>query len=162
MPVTRFMLQALAVSGGLGLAALVGGAGGAGEQAHKVMPSEKVTFAPGPATLPEGAQVAVLFGSPAEEGPFVIRLKFPAGYEVPPHSHSKEEHVTVISGTLGMNAGETLNREDSHILSAGSFVRMPAGQPHYAWTDEETVLQINGMGPFDITYVDESQDPRVN
>jgi hypothetical protein len=57
----------------------------AAEEHHTVVPAEDVTRSPGPPTLPSGAQVAVLFGSPAEEGPFVIRLKFPAGYEVPAH-----------------------------------------------------------------------------
>ena len=46
-----------------------------------------------------GAQAAVLLGNPAKEGPFVLRLKFPAGFIVPPHRHSKDEFVTVISGS---------------------------------------------------------------
>jgi quercetin dioxygenase-like cupin family protein len=120
-----------------------------------------VTFDPGPPTLPAGAQVAVLLGSPAKEGPFVIRLKFPAGYVIPPHRHSKEEHVTVISGSFGMASGEKFDAA-APVLPAGSFVQIPVGQAHFAWTEEEAVVQINGMGPFDIEYVDSKDDPRTN
>jgi len=73
-----------------------------------MIPADEVVCNPGPATLPEGAQIAVLLGSPAEEGPFVIRLKFPAGYEIPPHRHPQEEHVTVLSGGFGMGAGRRM------------------------------------------------------
>ena len=55
---------------------------------HTVVAADQVTFNPGPPTLPPGAQIAVLLGSPAKEGPFVIRLKFPADFIVPPHRHS--------------------------------------------------------------------------
>jgi len=41
----------------------------AADEHHTVVPAEEVTWSPGPPTLPSGAQLAVLFGSPAEEGP---------------------------------------------------------------------------------------------
>jgi quercetin dioxygenase-like cupin family protein len=132
------------------------------EEHHTVVPVDEVSWGPGPPTLPSGAELAVLFGSPAEDGPFVIRLKFPAGYEVPPHWHSKDEHVTVIAGAFGMGTGEMADRTAAPLLAAGSFVGIPARMPHYAWTDRETVVQINGMGPFDITYVNPKDDPRTN
>jgi hypothetical protein len=135
---------------------------GAAEEHHTVVPADDVSWSPGPPTLPSGAQLAVLFGSPAEDGPFVIRLKFPAGYEVPPHWHSKAEHVTVIAGEFGMGTGEVPERAAAPLLAAGSFVGIPARMPHYAWADQETVVQINGMGPFDITYVNSKDDPRTN
>ena len=135
---------------------------GAAEEHHTVVPADDVSWSPGPPTLPSGAQLAVLFGSPAEDGPFVIRLKFPAGYEVPPHWHSKDEHVTVIAGAFGMGAGDALDGDAAPLLAADSFVRIPARMPHFAWTEQETVVQINGMGPFDITYVNAKDDPRTN
>ena len=133
-----------------------------GEAHHKMIPADEVVFNPGPATLPEGAQIAVLLGSPAEEGPFVIRLKFPAGYVIPPHRHPQEEHVTVLSGGFGMGAGEAHDRQAAPLLPPGSFVRIPRGAAHYAWTNEETVVQLNGTGPFGIEYVNEAEDPRTN
>jgi quercetin dioxygenase-like cupin family protein len=132
----------------------------ASEQHHTVVPAETMAWNAGPPTLPAGAQIAVLHGHPAKEGPFVIRLKFPADFQVPPHRHSKEEHVTVISGRFGMSTGEKMNRDAAPLLAPGSFVRIPSGAAHYAWTDQETVVQINGMGPFDVVYVNPDDDPR--
>jgi quercetin dioxygenase-like cupin family protein len=141
--------------------ALSGHAASAGEEHHVAIPADEVTFKPGPPTLPPGAEIAVLLGSPAEEGPFVIRLKFPADYEVPPHRHSKEEHVTVISGAFGMSTGKMHDRAMAPLLPVGSFVRIPADEAHFAWTDRETVVQINGMGPFGVEYVNAEDDPRT-
>lgn len=134
----------------------------AAEEHHTAFAADEVEFNPGPPTLPSGAEIAILLGNPAEEGPFVIRLKFPGGYEVPPHRHPKEEHVTVISGAFGMATGETHDRSAAALLPVGSFVRIPAGEAHFAWTEEETVVQLNGMGPFGVEYVDAKDDPRTN
>jgi quercetin dioxygenase-like cupin family protein len=127
---------------------------------HTVVSADAVTWGPAPPSLPPGAQAAALLGSPAKEGPFVLRLKFPTGFTVPPHRHSKDEFVTVISGRFAVAAGEKLDRS-AKPLAAGSFVHLPAGMPHYAWADGETVVQINGVGPFDVKYVDPKDDPRI-
>ena len=127
---------------------------------HTVVPADKITWAPGPASLPAGAQLAVLLGSPAKEGPFVIRLKFPDGFVVPPHRHSKDEFLTVVSGRFGVGAGEKFDKEVAVPLAATSFVHLPAGMPHYARADGETIVQINGVGPFDVVYIDPKDDPR--
>jgi quercetin dioxygenase-like cupin family protein len=127
---------------------------------HTAVPIEAVKWGAAPPSLPPGAQAAALLGSPAKEGPFVLRLKFPDGFTVPPHRHSKDEFVTVIAGRFVVGAGEKQDRPAAKPLSAGSFVHLPAGMPHYAWADGETVVQINGVGPFDITYVDPKDDPR--
>jgi quercetin dioxygenase-like cupin family protein len=80
---------------------------------------------------------------------------------VPPHRHSKDELVTVISGRFTIAAGEKLDRAALKALPPGSFFHLPAGTPHYAWAEAETVVQINGVGPFDVTYVDRKDDPRA-
>ena len=132
----------------------------AADQHHTVVPADEVKWGPAPASLPPGAQAAALLGSPAKEGPFVLRLKFPAGFTVPPHRHSKDEFVTVISGKFGITAGEKIDRAAVKHLPPASFVHLPAGMAHYAVTEVETVVQINGMGPFDVVYVDPKDDPR--
>ena len=91
----------------------------------------------------------------------MLRLKFPAGFVVPPHRHSKDEFVTVISGRFTIGAGEKLDRAAGKTLPAGSFVHLPAGMPHYAWANGKTIVQINGTGPFDVKYVDPKDDPRT-
>jgi quercetin dioxygenase-like cupin family protein len=162
----KHALRSIAVVRGLALslaAAAVFGAATqpqAAESHHTVVSADSVKWGPAPPSLPPGAQAATLLGSPAKEGPFVIRLRFPAGFIVPPHRHSKDEFVTVISGGFAIAAGEKLDRAASKPLPAGSFVHLPAGMPHYAWANGETVVQINGMGPFDVKYVDPQDDPR--
>ena len=126
---------------------------------HTVVPGDTVTWGPAPPSLPPGAQAAIMLGSPAKEGPFVLRLKFPAGFVVPPHRHSKDEFVTVLSGKAAFGAGEKVDHSLKPLPPA-SFVHLPAGMPHYVWVAEEAVVQVNGMGPFDVIYIDPKDDPR--
>lgn len=127
---------------------------------HTVLSADMIEWRAGPPSLPKGTQMAVLHGSPAQQGPFVLRLKFPAGFIVPPHRHSKDEFVTVIAGAFTITAGEVVDRAAIKPLPAGSFLHMPAGTAHYAYAETEAVVQINGMGPFDVAYVRPGDDPR--
>ncbi len=145
----------------LGCAELVGAAATLADAAHHtIVAGDAVKWGPAPPSLPSGAQAAILLGNPAQEGPFVLRLKFPDGFTVPPHRHSKDEFVTVISGKFAVSAGEKVDRGSVKPLPPASFVHLPAGMAHYAWADGEAVVQINGFGPFDVTYVDPKDDPR--
>lgn len=144
-------------------AAILDGSGSAwaADLHHTVVPADAVKWGPAPPSLPPGAQAAALLGSPAQAGPFVLRLKLPAGFVVPPHRHSKDEFVTVISGKFAIGSGEKLDRAAAQQLTPAGFVHLPAGMAHYAIAvDSETVVQINGMGPFDVTYIDPKDDPR--
>jgi quercetin dioxygenase-like cupin family protein len=127
---------------------------------HTVVPADAVTWGEAPPSLPAGAQAAALLGSPGQEGPFVLRLKFPAGFIIPPHHHSKDEFVTVISGRVAITSGERVDLPALEPVPAGSFIHLPAGMPHYLWAAEETIVQINGVGPFNVVYLDPADDPR--
>ncbi len=126
---------------------------------HTVGPADEGKWGPAPPSLPPGAQASALLGHPSKEGPFVLRLKFPSGFVVPPHRHSKDEFVTVLAGGFAIGSGEKLDRNVKP-LSTGSFVHLPAGMPHFASAVGETIVQINGVGPFDVIYVDPKDDPR--
>jgi quercetin dioxygenase-like cupin family protein len=104
---------------------------------HTVVHADEVKWGAAPASLPPGAQASALLGSPAKEGPFVLRLKLPKGFVIPPHRHTKDEFVTVISGSFHLTAGEQVDRSAKG-LKASSFVHLPAGMPHFAFTTEET------------------------
>ena len=121
---------------------------------------DAVIWKSGPASLPEGAQVAVLEGDLTKAEPHTFRLRFPDGYRVAPHSHPLREHITVLQGTLMMGMGETFDREAADPLPAGSFFVLPTGDRHYVWTEGETVVQLHGIGPWGIEYVDPADDPR--
>ena len=139
--------------------AAASGTAQAADQHHTAVHADAVKWGAAPPSLPPGAQAAVLLGSPAKEGPFVLRLKFPAGFVIPPHRHSKDEFVTVISGRVLIASGEKVDRSMKGLPQA-SFVHLPAGMPHYAWAQVESVVQINGTGPFDVTYLNPADDPR--
>lgn len=114
-----------------------------------------------PPGLPPGAKVAVLDGDPAKAGGlFTLRLRAPGGYTVPPHWHSADENITVLDGSLGLGTGDTFDKDRVRYLPAGAFARMPKGERHYAITKGTTEIQVHGVGPFDITYVDPKDDPR--
>ena len=91
---------------------------------------------------------------------FALRLKLPAGYRVPPHTHPVDEVVTVISGTFSLGMGETADQSSAQPLPAGSFFALPPGTPHFVFIDEETVIQISTVGPWGLTYVNPADDPR--
>ena len=98
--------------------------------------------------LPPGAQVAVLYGDPSKAGLFAIRFKFPAGYEIPTHSHPTDEFITIISGSGRMAFGEKADAANAQPLPAGAFMSLPAGAWHHLWIDAETLVELHSMGPF--------------
>jgi quercetin dioxygenase-like cupin family protein len=143
--------------------ALAGGASTALAESmdgHTIVAPQEIKWAPAPAVLPPGAEVAVLFGDPSKEGLFAMRLKLPEGYSVPPHMHPVDEVVTVISGSFGLGMGKTADQSKAEALPAGSFFALPPGEPHYVFIDEETVIQISTVGPWGLTYVNPADDPR--
>jgi quercetin dioxygenase-like cupin family protein len=111
-------------------------------------------------SLPPGAKVAVIQGPMDQAAPFIIRLKFPADYKVGAHWHPAIEHATVLSGTLNMGIGDKLDPAKTKALPAGSVSIIPPKTNHFGWTKEETVVQVHGVGPWGITYVDPADDPR--
>jgi quercetin dioxygenase-like cupin family protein len=127
---------------------------------HKIVQPQETQWEPGPAALPPGAQRAVLLGDPGKEGLYVLRLKVPKGYRIPPHTHPHHEVVTVISGTINLGMGETADPAKAKALPAGTFFTMPPGMAHFAYFEEETILQSNAIGPSSINYINPKDDPR--
>jgi quercetin dioxygenase-like cupin family protein len=84
----------------IGVAALV-----LGSAAQSQINPAGLKWGPAPPGLPKGAQLALLSGNPETKGLFTIRLRFPAGYTVPPHHHTTDEHVTVMSGKMALGMG---------------------------------------------------------
>lgn len=115
-------------------------------------------------TLPPGARMALIEGTPdtlfTQPVPFTFRLKLPANYEIPAHHHPFIEHATVISGALHMGYGDKVDRSRSKTLPAGSVAVMQADTKHFSWTEEETIVQIHGVGPLIVHYADPAKDPR--
>ena len=107
-----------------------------------------------------GAKVAVVEGPMNEEKPFILRIKFPADYRIAPHFHSSIEHVTVISGEFFMGMGEKFQKGKATGLKRGDIAIMQPKTAHYAFTKKAAEVQVHGMGPWTLTYVNPADDPR--
>lgn len=119
-----------------------------------------VAYEPGPANLPKGTQISRVAGDPAKPGPFVLRLKIPANAVIAPHTHSKPETLTILSGSIYHEHGRSLDKTKGSALKTGGFVYLPEDMPHALWTTDEPVeLQVNGSGPFGLNYIDPTDDP---
>jgi hypothetical protein len=127
---------------------------------HGFFEAGKVQWKDGPPSLPAGAKFALLEGNPSQEGLFTMRLWLPDGFKIPPHWHPAVEHITVISGEFHLGMGETFDLSKGNALPAGAFGFMAAQMRHYAWTRGDTVLQLHGVGPWQINYVNPADDPR--
>ena len=113
-----------------------------------------------PAAYGKGALLAVVRGDPTKEGMYVVRLKVPAGFKIPAHTHPNDENVTVLSGSFNIGTGDKLDEKKGVLVTAGGYSFVHKGMRHYAWFTEDTVIQLHGMGPQGITYVDPADDPR--
>jgi quercetin dioxygenase-like cupin family protein len=122
--------------------------------------ANELDWKPAPADLPRGADVAALFGDPQASGPFVVRLRAPAGYQVPAHKHPDTETVTVLSGTLRFGEGLRLDPRAEKFLHAGDFFAAASGMGHWFTVNEDAVVQVTGVGPWKVEYLDPRDDPR--
>ena len=130
------------------------------EDAHVAIAPNDIKWGPAPKVFPPGAEAALIFGDPSKEGLFALRLKFPAGYAIPPHTHPAIEVVTVLSGTTKLGMGETADPSATTVLPTGSFFALPEGMAHFVFYDEATVIQLTTNGPWGLTYVNPADDPR--
>ena len=120
----------------------------------------KIAWAPGPPSLPQGAELAVVEGDPAKAGAFTMRLRMPDGYRIPAHFHPVVEHVTVLQGTFLVGMGETFDATTLSELPADTFAALAPGVRHFAQARGQTVIQLHGVGPWSLTYVNPADDPR--
>ncbi|HWE42949.1 MAG TPA: cupin domain-containing protein [Gemmatimonadaceae bacterium] len=127
--------------------------------AAKAAAGEDFTWGPAPAIFPAGAEMAVLQGNPGGTEMFTVRLRFPNGYRIAPHTHPTDEHVTVIHGHLKVGMGETVDAKSMMTLKPGGFVTAPAKMAHYVTAVGPTVVQVSAMGPFAMTYVNPADTP---
>jgi hypothetical protein len=137
----------------------------------------ELKWGPAPAVFPAGAKMAVLQGDPGKAELYTVRLDMPDGYRIAPHWHPTDEQVTVISGSFMVGMGdkmdmsgmkdmmgkkESMGKMDMSkmmTLTAGGFITAPANAHHYAMARGRTIVQVHGMGPFQLTYVNAADDP---
>ena len=146
------ILVLVAIAGLIPLAAssLSGQAGKAAAPAHKIIHPSELKWTP----IIQGSDMAVVAGDPDKEGePFVIRIRQAAGANVPPHWHPQDEYLTVLKGTFLVGMGETFDKSKLQPMNAGNFILIPKEMRHFATARGETIVQVHGMGPFKVNWV---------
>jgi quercetin dioxygenase-like cupin family protein len=115
--------------------------------------ASSIVFSAAPPNMPKGVQMAVLEGDPRQEGMFTLRLKVPAGFALPPHTHPTDERVTVLDGSVSVGFGAARDPDNARSFGPGSFYVNPPGIPHYVFSEQGATLQITGEGPWRVDLV---------
>lgn len=126
---------------------------------HVMTEASTLKWGDAPPSLPAGARMAVVSGDPTKAVPFVIRAQMPAGYRVAPHWHPTDEHVTVLSGTVALGMGETFDQAAMKDVSTGGYFVAPLEMRHFFMTKTAATIQVHGVGPFAVNYVNAADDP---
>ena len=89
-------------------------------------------------------------GSISSAGPFIARVKLPAGCKAALHAHKApfSERNVVISGVMYLGIGSEYDESKGIALGAGAVAVIPPGVKHYSWNDEETIIHVHGEGPW--------------
>ncbi len=104
-----------------------------------------------------GAKLAVVEGNPLAPGKvWTVRLLLPDGYVVNPHWHPTDENVTVLSGTLLFGFGQHYDESGMTAYGKDGFFTAPAGESHYVRARGRTEIQVHGLGPFALIYVEQT------
>jgi quercetin dioxygenase-like cupin family protein len=154
----KTMIRIGAVIVALSFAALAHDTQAKGTKAKAVtLSAADLKWGPAPAAFPPGAQVAILHGDPFKKGIFSLRLKMPDGYKIAAHWHTQDEQLTILSGTFNLAMGD--DDKDVHALDVGSYHFLPGKMHHSAVAKGDVIIELHGMGPFDIHYVNPADDP---
>jgi quercetin dioxygenase-like cupin family protein len=130
-----------------------------GHGKHVMVAPEALQWRDAPA-VGRGVQIAVIEGPLDKEVPFTFRLRLPAGTKIAPHTHPAYERVTVLSGALQFAHGKSFDRARTIALKPGAVAIMPPGEPMFGYTEEETIIQLHGVGPWGLRYINPGDDPR--
>jgi anti-sigma factor ChrR (cupin superfamily) len=113
-------------------------------------------------SIPPGARMIMLHGSPDKPGPYIFRVKFPAGYKLPPHHHQDARSVTVLTGSYWSAVGDSYDQSKLKKFGPRDYYTTDAGVSHFAWAETEVIIQEMGMGPVSspVEYGNPADDPR--
>ena len=132
----------------------------AGERTFRSVLPEDVEWRPY-AAFPPSARLAVVVGNPTEPGPYVIRVKVPAGVKLMPHRHPEDRVYTVISGVFYIGLGEQFDSDKLEAYPPGAVIVLPGRTAHFHWARSgEYVSQVSAIGPLGLEYLDSADDPR--
>lgn len=120
---------------------------------HGIVHSADLKWSP----LIKGCDVASVSGDMNADGaPFVIRLRCAAGSKIPAHWHPTDENVTVLKGVFQVGMGETFDAAGLQTMNVGDVGTIPKETKHFALSKTASVVQVHGMGPFKVNWVNPS------
>lgn len=107
-----------------------------------------------PGFLP-GMKITAIHGDPSvADEPYTLRLAFPDGYRFPPHWHPRAENVTVLKGTFLLAMGEEFDEGAVESYAPGDYLFIAGENAHFGGAKGRTVIQLHGVGPFEINVVE--------
>lgn len=123
---------------------------------NKIIQASDVKFEVAPADkMPEGVKMSVLEGDLDTPQTFVLRLQMQKGQAFPVHSHTRSERFIVLSGKVDFGFGDTFDEKKLQHMATPGIGLVPGGHMHYGRAlADNTVVQIMGVGPFDMTIAD--------
>ncbi len=122
---------------------------------------DNLVWADGPGSIPPGAKFVLLEGDPKSDAVFTMRVFLPPKYMIPHHWHEGDERVTVLEGSVEIGIGETADEAYiTRFLKDGYYVTPPPLKHFVRAGPEGCVLQLTGIGPWTLHYVDPNDDPR--
>jgi quercetin dioxygenase-like cupin family protein len=122
--------------------------------AHKIVHNGDLKWTP----IIKGCEIAVVEGNPDTEGqPFVARFHCTDGAKTPPHWHPTDENITVLKGAFLVGMGESFDESKLKTMNSGSFMLMPKEMRHFGMARGDLILQVHGLGPFKVNWVNPSE-----
>lgn len=105
-------------------------------------------WGPCPPFMPQGCEIAVLHGDPAQANVDVF-LRVPGNLALPEHWHTSAERMILVSGEMHVS----YQGQETRILKPGTYAYGPAKLPHKAYcaAGSPCVLFIAFESPLDAT-----------
>ena len=118
------------------------------------VPSGDMPWRPCPPNVPAGCEIAVLEGDPGASGLFTVRFRLSEAFVMPPHTHPRDERVTVLKGQMAVAFGPDGTREDAREFGPGDYYVNARGAVHTVWASKSSEIQITGFGPWEAHFID--------
>lgn len=129
-------------------------AGFAAGETQSVSRADELTWVTCPPSLPAGCEMSVLEGDLRKEMLFTVRVRIPNGFEMNPHWHPGNERATILEGRIGVGFGDEVDREKAIWFGPGDYYVNAKGAHHFVLADGPVLLQLTGLGPWKVNYLD--------
>lgn len=107
-----------------------------------------------PPGLPKGCELVILEGNPKKPDLFTVRFKLAKTFFMSPHTHPKDERVTILSGNVSVAFGKEAKHADAVHFGPGDYYVNKRDAIHTVWIDQPAILQITGIGPWEVHFAD--------